>query len=357
MIEKLISHHWWLSLLDRILRRPNIANGFRYEEPKIQDWKVMLGAEDKVYNESKNWKKYRSTGERQKRDKSSETMACVTYGTHNVMEQKMNLMKAIRDEGNADYETTELVKIFEHFGLYDEKGEANLSDTFTAKLSGTSWRGNTLSNVLSSVRNNGVVAESVWKTPEQYTWEEYYKKIPQDVIDRGKKLLEFVEITHKWVYPQNFNDIKTFCPVITTVAAGSNWNNDSIKPATNARHNHCVDNDYFEQGKFDGIFDSYLPFEKKVTWKYGLGTGKVVDFKLLKKLESFNTEAIDKLADDGKQYVMRAEGLGQIYELKDNKLVTLDTKSKLDGFVLAMAKSGKLIGITEAKYNELTNQA
>jgi len=354
-MNKYIDINYWLSLLDRILKRPNIDNGFRHEE-KLEDWEVELGATRKIFNTTKNWKKYRSTGERQKRDKSSETMACTTYSTHNVVEQKMNLMKIKCDDGNADDDTKELVKIFEHFGLYDEKGEANLSDPFTAKLSGTNYRGNSFNNVLQSIRKNGVVAESVWVTPERYTWNEYYKAIPQDVLDRGLKWTEYVEFTYERVPTVLFNDIKTYSPIITSVYAGYNWNTDVIQRRTNNQHNHAVDNDYFVENQFDGIFDSYIPFEKKVAWNYGLGVGKVVGFKLLKKLESFNTDAIDELTDDGRQYVMRSDDLGQIYELKDNKLITLDTKEKLDGFVRAMAKSGKLIGINETKYNELTNK-
>ena len=113
---KLTNKHWWLSILDRILRRPNIANGFIHEE-KEEDWEVELGATRKIFNTTKDWKKYRSAGERQKRDNSSETMACTTYSTHNAIEEKMNLMKIKRDNDNADEETKELVKIFEHYKI------------------------------------------------------------------------------------------------------------------------------------------------------------------------------------------------------------------------------------------------
>lgn len=349
---------WWLSILDFILKRPNVANGFIYEDKKEEDREVELGAEHKVYNESGNWLKYRSTGERQRRDNSSETMACATYGTHNAGEDKMNLMKVKTEEGHADYETMELVRIFKHFGLYDELGEANLSDRFTAKSSNTSFRGNTFNNVFNSIRHDGVVAESVWPTPERYSWSEYYAPIPQEVIARGKKFTEYVEFVYERVMPHLANKIKTHSPCIGSVYADGDWNNPAveIKPKPRQRHNHAICNDYYENGKFDGIYDSYKPFTKKVAWNYGIGSLKIIDFKLKKRLEDFNTTAINEI---NKKFVMRTEveagGHGEIYRVDNGKLVPLTTKEKLDEFVITVAQKGELIGITEKYYKELTN--
>jgi len=286
-MRRLLNKDFLLSLLDMLLMRANIDNGFIEEQPKPEDWKAELGGTRKVYLPSSNWKKYRSTGERQKRENSSETMACVSYATHNAIEQKMNRMKEMVEDKTADEEIIELVKIFNYFELYDEKGEANCSDPYTAKLSNTSYRGNSYNNVLQSIRHNGVVAEKFWQTPEKYTWNEYYKNVDLEVFNKGKEFAEYVEVTHEWVAPNLFNHFKKFSPILTSVHAGRDWMNTNIeiKPYTNKPHNHAVDNDYYRLNEYNGIEDSYLPHGKKIAWDYPLGVGKIIDFKLKKPLD------------------------------------------------------------------------
>lgn len=361
-MDKLLDIQYWLSLKDKALKRPNMDNGFIEEPPKPEDWAVELGSTArKEYLPTKDWKPYRSAGERQRRDNSSETMACVTYSTHNAMEEKMNLMKTQVENGSADYETIELVKIFKYFGLYNEKGEADLSDPYTAKLSGTSYRGNSFRRVLDSVRHNGVVAESVWQTPDTYSWNEYYKTIPQEVINKGKKWNEYVDFIYEWVDKSDFNRIKVYSPVVTSVYAGYDWNNTNIKihKKTGNRHNHAVDNDYFKQNEYDGIFDSYVPFDKKVEWNYGLGAGRVIDFKLKKELKEFNIEEIQKVRKErGWEYIVLVRDFSEkytqgIWKLTDaglEKQTSVDTTKE---WVMAKKKNGEIEGVPPDWFSKL----
>lgn len=282
---KFFDKEYLLYLLDVLLKRPNVANGLLPDVVKEEDYVYdpVFGADEKVLLTSKNWKPYRSTGEEQKRPNSSETMACTIYSSLNGCEAIMNRMKAMVANEEADEETQELVKVFNYFEFYNDKGEADLSDPFTAKMSGTSYRGNTYENVCYSMRHDGLVAEKYWQTPDKYTWDEYYKTIPQDVKNRGKLFTDYVEVIYKRF--TDFSDVKQYCPITGSVYADGNWNSDGIKQRPNQAHNHSILNDN-DEPTYNEIFDSYIPFNKKVAKNYGMGAGRMIIFKLKKPLEA-----------------------------------------------------------------------
>lgn len=294
---KYFDKNWYLYLLDVLLKRPNVANGLLPDVVKEEDYvhDPVLGADEKVLLTSKKWKPYRSTGEEQKRPDSSETFACVTYSSLNGAESIMNRMKQMAANEEADEETQELVKIFNYFEFYNDKGEANLSDPFTANMSGTSYRGNDYESVCYSMRHDGLVAEKYWPTPDKYSWDEYYKTIPQTVKDRGKLFTDYVDV----IYKRFSTDVKQFSPVTKSVYAGGDWNTDSIKQRPNQAHNHSILNDN-DEPQYDEIMDSYIPYDKKVAKNYGMGNGRMLIFKLKKPLEADKnvTEFITKY--DGK---------------------------------------------------------
>ena len=271
---------------DVLLNKPNLKNGFIESKIEDKDWEHVailgMGIQKKVLFPEKNPSKYRSTGERQRRENSDESMACTNYSTYNALEEIMNRMKFLVDNEEADEETQDLVKIFKYFEFYDELGEANLSDRFLAKGSGTSRRGNSFTNNCNFLRKGGIVAEKFHPAPDKYTWNEFYSPIPQSVIDKGKEFLEYVEINHEWVYPDRDNDCLQFSPSTTSVYAGGDWNSNEIHQRPQYPHNHAVLRDFFKKNYYDGIFDSYEPYNKRVSWSYGLGAGKIFTFKLKK---------------------------------------------------------------------------
>jgi hypothetical protein len=109
--------------------------------------------------ESGDWRPYLPVGEKQK--DPTETQACVTFSCLNVLE----------------------IQTKQQTGT-----EANWSDRFIAKLSGTTPQGNYLDKVADTVRQLGVVNEADWPKPPNYTWNTYYADIPQDVINKASKL-------------------------------------------------------------------------------------------------------------------------------------------------------------------------
>jgi hypothetical protein len=74
----------------------------------------------------------------------------------------------------------------------------NFSDRAVAKLSGTTYNGNTLQKVLDTIRHLGLVPESMWSFPDNITWDEYYKDIPQNIIDFGKNFTDMFDVFYEW---------------------------------------------------------------------------------------------------------------------------------------------------------------
>lgn len=289
-----------LYYIDRILKKGNLKNGFRDVKERKTDWKHGLGfgIEKTVLFPKKNPDAYRSKGERQRRENSEETMACTNYASCNDLEIIMNRMKEMVKNGEANDVIKSLVKIFEYFELYDENGEANLSDKFQAIVSGTSRRGNNFNNNCDAFRKYGIIAEKFCPTPEKYTWDEYYAKPSQLAYDKGKEFLEYVEINHEWCYPAVDNDHLLYSPSTTSVYAGGDWNSETVHYKPAYPHNHAVVRDGMEQGKYDKIFDSYPPFNKKTSWDYGLGKGKIFTFTLKKDPRNLVYKFIEE--NDGK---------------------------------------------------------
>ena len=130
-----------------------------------------------VNNESADWRPYDVEHEKQK--DPVETMACVTFSLLNNLEIQ-HKFKGV---------------------------DINLSDKFSAKVSNTQQNGNTFERVadscrLSSSRSIGVVAESIWPNkPKAQSWAEYYKSIPQEILQEALKVdfnYEFIPHSTSW---------------------------------------------------------------------------------------------------------------------------------------------------------------
>jgi len=72
--------------------------------------------------------------------------------------------------------------------------EVNYSDRYTAKDSGTTHQGNWQYKVVDSMKE-GVVLESDYPAPPNYTWDSYYSEIPQSVRDKRIKL----DVQEQWI--------------------------------------------------------------------------------------------------------------------------------------------------------------
>jgi hypothetical protein len=87
---------------------------------------------------------------------------------------------------------------------YIKNGKFNFSDRFTAKMSGTTNKGNTLTNVWDSIRKDGLVPEDMWPYPREqrkpvFSWDNFYSEITQNIKDFGKHILEIFDFQYEWV--------------------------------------------------------------------------------------------------------------------------------------------------------------
>jgi hypothetical protein len=117
---------------------------------------------DTILNESGDWREFAPKYEPQSSPGEFDSMSCVTFSALN---------------------TLEILHKFHY------NHEVNLSDRFTAKMSGTSPNGNYFTRVWDSIRHDGVVSEEFWPF-EGDTWNEYMADISQDVKDEAQKQSE-----------------------------------------------------------------------------------------------------------------------------------------------------------------------
>lgn len=129
-----------------------------------------------VVNPSGDWLPYLPSNERQS-NTSFDTYACVSYSALNCLETTLNFRG-------------------EDMGL-------GFSDRFTAIMSNTvPGQGNYLWRVAESIRKDGVVPESAFSAPPNYTESTYYTgkdSIPQTVKDMGKAWLERYDVSYEWL--------------------------------------------------------------------------------------------------------------------------------------------------------------
>jgi hypothetical protein len=118
-----------------------------------------------------------------------DTMACVSFSCLNDIESQVNFLLSKISAEN-------LAKLKE-WG-YVKDNLANFSDRFTAKISGTTHQGNDIGSVIQSVRDYGLVPEAMWSFPANFTWDNYYAEIPQEVKDFGKHFLEVFDVKYEW---------------------------------------------------------------------------------------------------------------------------------------------------------------
>lgn len=126
-----------------------------------------------------------------------ETSACVSFSAHNVIETQINHMV------KTGLLAGERLQKLKDLGFFDDTGRFNVSDRFTAKMSGTTILGNTLKAVWDSIRINGLVPEKMWPAEGVQNWNQWIAEIPQDVKNYGKKVLDILEFKYEWVVVGN----------------------------------------------------------------------------------------------------------------------------------------------------------
>lgn len=348
-------NHYLLYYIDKLLKRSNLENGFIYSEPTKTDYihDELLGRiEKKPLIPDGQHIQFRPKGELQKRN-GRDKINCTIMSSHKTIEERINLFIWLGDK--ATEEQQEIVRVFRHFNLIED-GQANVSDRFITKLSGNTRRGNRFTSTANAIRKYLFVPEDM--CPWVDDWNNYYNLNygtigEKELIKLGQKVGEYIEVFYEWVYPKDFNKIKIYGSHTVSCYAGGRWNSGGIIPRTNQRHNHAVCNDGFKMNQWDNLFDSYIPFDKRVVWNYGLGAGLLFTISLLKKLPNFR----EQLIEEGYEWVIRAEqgteARGETYDVKTDGLSYIPPAELIKNAVKEKAVQGKIKFITEQEYNRL----
>lgn len=222
----------------------NTNTGVLEERPKGSDYlaDVVSGISYEVVNPSGDWSDSLPQGEIQI-GKYGDTFACVTFSALNCLE------------------------------VLTGKKDSGYSDRYTAKQSGTTRQGNYLTKVADSIRHDGLVEESEWSWEPRgdnprYTWDEFYKDIPQDVQDKGKEFAKKFDIQYEWV-PTDVVSLKKHLKqaplqIVTQVCGG--WNKPPVNGCgfgtQHATMLYKIDDEGYH------IFDHYEPFKKVLKSDY-----------------------------------------------------------------------------------------
>lgn len=199
-----------------------------------EDWLAgSIGALTyEVRNPSGDWRPFLVTKEYQKGKQDS--MSCVSFSAISAIEMQEKFLTGI---------------------------ENNYSDRWIAKMSGTTVDGNYLYKVGDAIRNLGLVKESSYPAPPNFTFAEYHAEIPEGKKNELKA--EGQEWLQKW-------DVKTEFIEGAGIGIWHTKKEDLMKhlkqaPIQIVIPGHAVV-DIFCEADLVNYFDTYKPFEKKTPY-------------------------------------------------------------------------------------------
>lgn len=256
-----------------------------------------------------------------------DTMACVTFSALNCLE----IIQRVK--GRSD----------------------NFSDRFTAKISGTTERGNYLSSVAEAIRTQGVVEEESYPYPRTqrtppFLWGDYYKDLTPDLLMAGKRWLLDWNVTWEWVTntPEHIMEAMAWGPIQVTVWAWPKPVNGMYDDGGNINRNHAVTLVGYDVGRYWLIFDHYEATTKKLVWDYKFGTA--LRYSLTAKLPFNNLTPMPALTIPNDTLVQETEFSGTFGLHLDDRIILgpvdeilatwlMRNKGNVNGKTMALRKS------------------
>ena len=238
----------------------------------INDVKLMPGGQWHAYTSTEEWQYGVWTS----------TQACASFSYTSQYEFQFmrwidDLRYRIKTNGYYLQEEINALEFLQDGRYFDKNGKINFSDRFTAKMSGTTKKGNYFSSVAHSGRWDGLVPESDWlfdRSKEgKVTWNEYYKEIPLWIKEKGKRFAKIFNLSYEWVDPNVNSIIKAleYAPIQVALEYRSkedaegiiNWINDGKVTALHAEVIYG-----YQDGRFLNFWDSLTKQKKKYAWNY-----------------------------------------------------------------------------------------
>jgi len=132
-----------------------------------------------------------------------DTMACCTFSALDCMETTLNKMG----------ENDPIIKgVLQMLEMYDDNGDINASDRFSANMNGTTHSGNWFSAVGDSIIRDGVIPEKYLDFPYEqrtpvFAWDDYYADISVENKAKGLMFNKFFDVHYEFL-PINSIDIR-----------------------------------------------------------------------------------------------------------------------------------------------------
>lgn len=200
-----------------------------------------------------------------------EPMSCVSHSNCNIVEMQLNYMidRGILKSGVPAYDFLKKNKYL------TKDNKVSLSERFLAKVSNTSRQGNSMKRVADAARHYGYVPQTLWPYSKDInSWNEFYKKIPQEVYKMGEEFNKYFELQYEWLTKSQIVEHLQHAPIQVGTAICGNWfGNEIIKPCNlNPSHAHAIYG--FERGVYYKDLDQYLDGDnnvmKRLAWNYKL---------------------------------------------------------------------------------------
>ena len=217
-----------------------------------------------------DWFNYTPTGEKQYTIKY-DTMSCTTFSALNSLEMQFNWL---RKNG---YIAADALALLKEWGYIDDNGNLNLSDWFTAVMSGTTTQGNDFGSVWDSIRKHGVLPQSKGYKPEDFkTIAEWLDrtKVTTEQKAQALKFLDIFEVAYEFILygisnPDVIAEALKQAPVHIATPVCGGWGVESIVHACGIEQiQHATCSHGSEKKVATLTYDTYDPLNKKLAWDY-----------------------------------------------------------------------------------------
>ncbi len=214
-----------------------------------------------IYLKDKNWLPYYSLGELQ-HGVFFDTSCCVTFSALNVLEAKFNYM--IKNGLISD----KSLKWLKKKGYINKNGDFDCADRFNSSLSGTTAKGNIARNVWHSIRNDGVVPETMcsWDAGRTAPYDERFatwfrdpKNVLREAIALGEEFVERFDILYEWLSLDEIDDALHHSPVQVFISTRCEYGDDNVQQRCGYGANHAVSQiDNSDPRGYIPLFDHYI---------------------------------------------------------------------------------------------------
>lgn len=234
--------------------------GVLLENRKPEDYVYGGPVQATVFRVVTDWNSSLPDGEWQ-RSNYRDFLDCVTMSAVHDIESQINY-----DISQGKYKQ-EALDYFQSAG-YMENGKFSASVRYSAKRNGTTHDGQYLSKAGNGLRHDGILPNKDWPIDPSMSWEEYYKEIPQELIDKALKIYDYMELPeYHWVDPYNIPSALLNAPVQVLIAMCDGWEANTTVKACAAAASHCV-LAYAEDDNGYQVLDHYVPFKKILASNY-----------------------------------------------------------------------------------------